>query len=204
MERFDAVWTYGHVSGVSANADWVLDPWVALTAIAGATERIHLGPLVLNATIRHPAHIAAAAATLQNASGGRVMLGMGAGTGHDRGRSGNDRPPTTLSRRTTRPHRAATVLLMFAALPVFSMQLGFADAGNDPEGTTTRQAYDLLEEGYGHGANGPLILVTELLSAVSLPQVQAVSEALRQVEGISQVCAGIPNDPQSRRPYCGW
>ncbi len=91
---------------------------------------------------------------------------------------------------------SATLLLMIVALPVFSMQLGFADAGNDPEGTTTRQAYDLLEEGFGPGANGPLILVTELPSAANLLGVQAVSEALRQVEGISQVSPGIPNDPQ--------
>lgn len=83
-EGFDAVWTYDHVSGISARADWVLDPWVTLTAIAGATDRIHLGPLVLNLTIRHPAHIAVAAATLQEASEGRLMVGMGAGAGHDR------------------------------------------------------------------------------------------------------------------------
>ena len=83
-EGFDAVWTYDHVSGVSANAAWVLDPWVTLTAIAAETERIDLGPLVLNATLRHPAHIAVASATLQEISGGRVMVGMGAGAGHDR------------------------------------------------------------------------------------------------------------------------
>ena len=83
-EGFDAVWTYDHVSGVSANAAWVLDPWVTLTAIANATERIHLGPLVLNATLRHPAHIAVGAATLQEVSGGRLMVGMGAGAGPDR------------------------------------------------------------------------------------------------------------------------
>lgn len=81
---FDAVWTYDHVSGVSAGADWVLDPWVTLTAIAAATERIRLGPLVLNATLRLPAHIAVAAGTLQEVSRGRLMVGMGAGAGQDR------------------------------------------------------------------------------------------------------------------------
>jgi hypothetical protein len=49
---------------------------------------------------------------------------------------------------------SVTLLLMVVAIPVFSIQLGFADAGNDPEGATTRQAYDLLEEGFGLGANG--------------------------------------------------
>lgn len=78
---FDGVWTYDHMSGSPARATHTLDPWVTLTAIAGATNRIQLGPLVLNATIRHPAHIAVAAATLQQLSHGRLLLGLGAGAG---------------------------------------------------------------------------------------------------------------------------
>jgi RND superfamily putative drug exporter len=91
---------------------------------------------------------------------------------------------------------SATLLLMIVAVPVFSIQLGFADAGNDPEGTTTRQAYDLLEEGFGPGANGPLILVTELPPDANLVEIQAVTETLQQLEGIALVSPGIPNDPQ--------
>ncbi|MEX1037750.1 MAG: MMPL family transporter [Acidimicrobiia bacterium] len=91
---------------------------------------------------------------------------------------------------------SATLLLMVVAFPVFSIQLGFADAGNDPEGTTTRQAYDLLEEGFGPGANGPLILVTELPADTNLMALQAVTTTLQQVEDVAQVSQGIPNDPQ--------
>ncbi len=91
---------------------------------------------------------------------------------------------------------SATVLLLVVAIPVMSLQLGFADAGNDPEGTTTRQAYDLLEEGFGPGANGPLILVTELPSDANLMELQAVSKTLQDVDGVSLVSPGIPNDPQ--------
>ena len=91
---------------------------------------------------------------------------------------------------------SATLLLLIVAIPVFSLQLGFADAGNDPEGTTTRQAYDLLEEGFGPGANGPLILVTELPPNADLLEIQTVTETLQQVEGVTQVSPGIPNDPQ--------
>jgi alkanesulfonate monooxygenase SsuD/methylene tetrahydromethanopterin reductase-like flavin-dependent oxidoreductase (luciferase family) len=83
-EGFDGVWTYDHVSGVSGDADSVHDPWVVLSAIAARTERITVGPLVLNATFRHPAHIAVAAASLQELSGGRLTLGMGAGAGDER------------------------------------------------------------------------------------------------------------------------
>ncbi|HSJ28097.1 MAG TPA: LLM class flavin-dependent oxidoreductase [Acidimicrobiia bacterium] len=83
-QGFDGVWTYDHVSGIAGDADSVHDPWVVLSAIAAGTERIGLGPLVLNATFRHPAHIAVAAASLQELSGGRLTLGMGAGAGDDR------------------------------------------------------------------------------------------------------------------------
>jgi RND superfamily putative drug exporter len=91
---------------------------------------------------------------------------------------------------------SATLLLMIVAIPVFSIQLGFADAGNDPVGTTTREAYDLLEEGFGPGANGPLILVTELEPDANLMEIQAVTKTLAQVDGVTQVSPGIPNDPQ--------
>lgn len=81
---FDGVWTYDHVSGTPFGGSWTLDPWTVLGAVAAATERILVGPLVVNSIVRHPAHIALAAATLQQLSGGRAMLGMGAGAGPDR------------------------------------------------------------------------------------------------------------------------
>ncbi len=37
------------------------------------------------------------------------------------------------------------------------VRLAFSDAGNDPPSLTTRQAYDLLAEGFGPGFNGPLV-----------------------------------------------
>ena len=42
------------------------------------------------------------------------------------------------------------------------MRLGFPDAGNDPPDTMTRQAYDLISEGFGPGANGPIVIAAEL------------------------------------------
>jgi RND superfamily putative drug exporter len=63
-----------------------------------------------------------------------------------------------------RPWTAAivsVVVLVALAVPLFSLQFGFPDAGNDPPDFTTRQAYDLLTEGFGPGFNGPLLLVAE-------------------------------------------
>jgi G6PDH family F420-dependent oxidoreductase len=78
---FDGVWVYDHISGTTLGGASIGDPWTLLGAVAGSTDRVSLGPLVTNATIRHPAHIAVAAATLQDLSGGRFVLGLGAGAG---------------------------------------------------------------------------------------------------------------------------
>ena len=53
----------------------------------------------------------------------------------------------------------ALIIVVLVALPFFSLRLGSSDQGNDPTGTTTRQAYDLLANGFGPGFNGPLQLV---------------------------------------------
>src|ERR671911_2755 len=55
------------------------DPWVGLAVAARATEQLHLGTAVTNPVTRHPAVTAAAAVTLQVASVGRFVLGIGRG-----------------------------------------------------------------------------------------------------------------------------
>jgi len=55
------------------------DPYVVLTAVASATRRVRLGPCVTDPFVRHPAITAVAIGTLQEVSGGRAVLGLGAG-----------------------------------------------------------------------------------------------------------------------------
>ena len=64
---------------VEGPATPVLDPWLALAAVATATERIGLLTLVSNVTLHTPPQLAAAAATLDVISGGRMLLGLGSG-----------------------------------------------------------------------------------------------------------------------------
>lgn len=78
---FDGVWTYDHLSAVVLDGATILEPWTLLGAMAAATSSVTVGPLVANATVRHPAYLAAAAATLHEVSEGRAMLGLGAGAG---------------------------------------------------------------------------------------------------------------------------
>jgi len=61
----------------------VLECWTTLTAVAAAVPGIAIGPLVLNVANRDPGTLAVMAATLQEVSGGRLLLGLGAGGGRD-------------------------------------------------------------------------------------------------------------------------
>jgi alkanesulfonate monooxygenase SsuD/methylene tetrahydromethanopterin reductase-like flavin-dependent oxidoreductase (luciferase family) len=57
----------------------IADPWVALAAIAGATERIRLGPMVAALPRQRPWMLARATVSLDRLSGGRLVLGVGLG-----------------------------------------------------------------------------------------------------------------------------
>jgi RND superfamily putative drug exporter len=66
-----------------------------------------------------------------------------------------------VARRPVLPLVVAVLVLGALSAPALSMHLGLADAGNDHPSTTSRQAYDLIAEGFGPGANGPLVVATE-------------------------------------------
>src|SRR5206468_3027821 len=77
---FDGLWTWDHLRDPDGDSGpGTPEAWTVLTALAEATRRIMLGPLVLNVANRHPGVLANMAATLQAVSGGRLLLGIGAG-----------------------------------------------------------------------------------------------------------------------------
>src|SRR5262245_8833047 len=80
---FGGVWLYDHLAGSVHGRDRVLECWTMLTAIAATVPRIMVGPLVLNVANRPAGTLAVMAATLQELSGGRLLLGIGAGGGRD-------------------------------------------------------------------------------------------------------------------------
>ena len=82
-EGFDGVWLYDHLAGSVHGQDRVLECWTTLTAIAAMVPRIAVGPMVLNVANRDPGTLAVMAATLQEVSEGRLLLGLGAGGGRE-------------------------------------------------------------------------------------------------------------------------
>jgi alkanesulfonate monooxygenase SsuD/methylene tetrahydromethanopterin reductase-like flavin-dependent oxidoreductase (luciferase family) len=80
-EGFDGVWLYDHLAGSVHGETRVLESWTTLTAIAATVPRIAIGPMVLNVANRPAGTLAVMAATLQEVSEGRLLLGLGAGGG---------------------------------------------------------------------------------------------------------------------------
>ncbi len=77
---FDGVWTWDHLQGGGeVGPAPVPECWTVLSALAEATSRVMLGPLVLNVANRPAGVLANMAATLQEVSDGRLLLGLGAG-----------------------------------------------------------------------------------------------------------------------------
>ena len=74
-----------------------------------------------------------------------------------------------VTRRPVVALAAGTTVMGLLAIPLLSMRLGMTDAGTDPRGTTTRQAYDTLATGFGPGFNGPLTLVVDLAHTQNKP-----------------------------------
>ena len=114
------------------------------------------------------------------------------------------------SRVVARPVRyggAAALVLAVLAIPVFSMHLGFADAGNDAPDSTTRKAYDLMADGYGPGTNGPLAVVLDS-DGTRLPHavLEQVTTDLAAQPGVASVGEPVTNQAadlaiiRSRRP----
>jgi putative drug exporter of the RND superfamily len=84
-------------------------------------------------------------------------------------------------------------LLILLCVPVLSLRLGTNDAGNDPPGKTTREAYDLLAEGFGPGFNGPLVIAAALPEEGDDSGVVQLRTTLEADEGVAETTPIVLN-----------
>ncbi|HEY2669579.1 MAG TPA: MMPL family transporter [Rugosimonospora sp.] len=88
----------------------------------------------------------------------------------------------------------ALAVIVALIIPMFTMRLGSSDQGNDPAGSTTRKAYDLLADGFGPGFNGPLQLVAQLNSPGDEQALTGLVGAVRATPDVAAV-APVPVQP---------
>jgi putative drug exporter of the RND superfamily len=117
------------------------------------------------------------------------LLGRGLKVDRADGESPAARWSHAVQRRPWTAAIAATAILLALAAPALGMRLGFPDAGNDPPSTMTRQAYDLISEGFGPGANGPVVIAAELPNPAARSDIDALASRLRAEEGVAYVPA---------------
>ena len=76
-------------------------------------------------------------------------------------------------------------LLLVLASPALDLRLGISDESNMAEDASARQAYDLLAEGFGPGANGPVLIVAEVDGPADLEILNRLSGILNQTPGVA-------------------
>jgi RND superfamily putative drug exporter len=88
---------------------------------------------------------------------------------------------------------AALVFVVLLAVPVLGLRLGSSDAGTDPSGYTTHQAYAALSKGFGPGANGPLELAAKVSSPEDSVAFARFLKTAAATPGVATVTAPTPS-----------
>jgi RND superfamily putative drug exporter len=90
---------------------------------------------------------------------------------------------------------AAAAVLVVLALPVLSLRLGFSDESNFADDTTTKQAYDLVVDGFGKGSTGPIYLVASVDDAGQIGSLARVNRVVAADPEVESIMGPQPNDP---------
>ena len=195
---FSALWVPDHFQNIrpAGPADTIcFDSFVVLAALARETERVRLGHEVLCALFRNPALTAKMISTLDVASDGRAVLGIGAGWNRDEFESyGYDFPPARERLETLREDLEVITRMLAPGRATYGGQRArVREAVNEPRGLQEPRVPIMV------GGNGPEVTwrvaaryADELnLDALSVEQVTAALPVIRQR------CEEIGRDPGS-------
>ena len=82
---------------------------------------------------------------------------------------------------------ASLGLLLLIASPVLHLRIGVSDAGNNPESSTSRRAYDLIAKGFGLGTNGRVVVGMKIDDPAAVPVVEQLPPLLSGITGVREI-----------------
>jgi putative drug exporter of the RND superfamily len=89
---------------------------------------------------------------------------------------------------------AVVAVLGTLSIPAFSLDLNLPDGGNEPAGSTQREAYDLIADAFGPGTAGPLLVTADITQTTDiLDDLAGIRAELAAVDGVASVSQGIPS-----------
>jgi RND superfamily putative drug exporter len=81
------------------------------------------------------------------------------------------------------------------AIPALSLDLNIPDGGREPSGSTQREAYDLISEGFGPGFNGPLVLAIDITQSTTfMDDLEAIGDRIAELDDVAAVSQGLPDE----------
>ena len=89
---------------------------------------------------------------------------------------------------------AVVGILGALAIPALSLELALPDGGSEPEGSTTREAFDITSEAFGPGFNGPLVIAIDITQSTTfMDDLEAIGDELGTLDDVDYVSQGLPN-----------
>ncbi|MCU1420560.1 MAG: family transporter, partial [Microbacteriaceae bacterium] len=89
---------------------------------------------------------------------------------------------------------AVVAVLGTLAIPALSLDLNLPDGASEPKGSTQRQAYEMIDHGFGPGYNGPLIVAVDITQTTDIQKdLDAISAKLKTLDDVAYVSQGLPD-----------
>ncbi|HET6673071.1 MAG TPA: MMPL family transporter [Agromyces sp.] len=134
---------------------------------------------------------------------GRRLVPKPGSRAHRRANADDDTGTRTLGRRWVDLVLKAPVvfvvlvvgLLGAAAIPAARLDLNLPSGASEPEGSTQREAYEMIENGFGPGYNGPLIVTVDITQTTDIfADLDAVGARIGELDDVAYVGEGLPNE----------
>lgn len=193
----DSVWFMDHLYPPGLPTVPSFEAWTTAAALAGVTERVRLGHLVLCNGFRHPALLAKMAITLDHASGGRLDLGLGTGSYAPEFEQFGMPFPSARERAGRLEEAVAMIRLLFTeeAATFRGRHYTLADAPSLPR--PVQRPHPPIHVG-GAGERRTLPLVARHADVWNCPT-YALAELPPKLAALRQECRRIGRDPATLR-----